>query len=216
MKKQVFALTLCLALTTACALANETINSNKSLPTSVKTEKQKLPICPCKFMPSCDNKLPPEQMKKQFEEKMAKHRENFYLKLGLTEEQKLQAKKLDLKNREDGKILRDKFHEECFKLRDLKEKKANKINIYMQEQRVKSAQKALEKHMEASKKSFEAILTKEQLEKLKVIEAKRNKQMGKRRKNHPTNTKKQNSHGQSKAADFPEPPFPTPFPPSNK
>jgi Spy/CpxP family protein refolding chaperone len=166
MKKQILTLTMCLALTATSALAKGT---------STVTKAPIKPVCStCAKSTAAattapEAKLTPEQMKQKFEEKMAKDREDFYCKLGLSAQQKAKAEALDKKNRESAKPLFEKFHQEKVKLHELKENKANVIAIDEQKLKVKAARKALRAHMMASKKDFEAILTKDQLAKLEAM-----------------------------------------------
>lgn len=161
MKKQILTLTVCLTLAASSAFA--------SCP--VKQIEPAIKDCPCIVDKSVATKLTPEQMKQKFEERMAKHREALYCKLGLTPEQKTKAQELDKKNRAEAKPLMEKVHQERIKLRELKEKKACPVEIYKQKEQVRAAKKALHKHFADSEKCFESILTKEQLTKFKTIRA---------------------------------------------
>ncbi len=80
-----------------------------------------------------------KKLKKFFEAKMAERRDAFFCELGLTDDQKTKAKAIEDKTKADMKALHKQY-------------KADRKKI-----------------MEASKTSFEAILTKEQKAKLEVI-----------------------------------------------
>jgi hypothetical protein len=114
--------------------------------------------------------LTPEQIaRQQFEAKMAQERDNFYNKLGLSAEQKTKAEALDKANRESAAPLFDTVRAEKAKLHQLKAQKAGFFAICKQEKAVKAAKKALRAHMDASKKQFEALLTKDQLVKFEAM-----------------------------------------------
>lgn len=162
MKKQVITLTIGLALAASSAFAGCPVKTTEAA-------KPETNGCPYTASTPTGNKLTKEQMRQKFEEKMAKHREALYCKLGLTQEQKTKAEELDKKNRDEAKPLMEKVHQEKMKLRTLKENKAGSMDIYKQKENLRAAKKALHKHFEASQKSFEAILTKEQLTKFKAI-----------------------------------------------
>lgn len=163
MKKQIIALTVCLSLTAASAFA--------ACPTCQKEVIKQAPQdCP-KTNKATDKALTKEQQKKFFEEKMTKRRDALYCKLGLTPEQKVKAEELDAKNKAEAVVLIDKVKQERAKLEDLKAKKACPVLICKQKQQLKSAKHALRKHFKASQKSFDSILTKEQLVKLQTIRA---------------------------------------------
>lgn len=166
MKKKVLMLTICLALTGVSAIAGDPIGS------------QLLP-----------NPFPSPQVQKVTQDSTkldppTKSREDLYYKLGLTTEQKAKAEAQDKINKEKAKPLMYKLRQERAKLRELKEKKAPLVEIYKQKQQVKLARKALKEHFEASRKSFEAILTECQLAKLKIIREERKAEFKKRCKRH--------------------------------
>jgi len=173
MKKQILTLTMCLAMTATTAFAETTTTVPVSVPCKAKLEK---PCDPCM--------MPNEAGKKQFEAKMNKERELFHSALGLTPEQKKKADILDQKSRTDAEPLFKKMREEKVKLMDLKAKNASNEEILKQKMALKTAKKALKKHFEASRKDFEAILTKDQLAKLKILHEQRKTEMKKHRKEH--------------------------------
>lgn len=181
MKKRILTLTICMILTASSAFAN----SNTTAPAMKLTTQQAdkaTPNCQCN---ASGNTLPTqEQMRQNFEEKMTKHREALYSKLCLTSEQKAKAIELDKKARTEAKPLIDKVQEERTKLNDLKTKNACPVAILEQKQKLKDARKALRKHFKDSEKSFEAILTKEQLVKFKAIKEERKAKFKKHCKCH--------------------------------
>lgn len=162
MKKQIIAIAVCLSLTASSAFA--------SCPCQKEVIKQAPQNCPKVSQPA-EKTLTKEQQKKFFEEKMTKRRDALYCKLALTPEQKNKAEELDAKNKVEAIVLIDKVKQERAKLDDLKAKKACPILICKQKQQLKSAKHALRKHFKASQKSFDSILTKEQLVKLQAIRA---------------------------------------------
>lgn len=162
MKKQILMMTICFSLTIVSATASGTMRANDPSPQANN------PGCVSKKM--C---VDSDQAKSKFEEKMTKDREDLYCKLGLTSEQRAKAEALDKTNRETAKPLMCKLRQEKTKLRELKQKKVCLCEIYKQKQQVQIAKKALREHFKASHKCFEAILTKEQLAKLKVIRSER-------------------------------------------
>lgn len=171
MKKQVLTLAICLAMTASAAMA-----ANSASSTMTATTKQTAPVttgCPCAANMPAEKQMSKEQFHQKMEEKMTKHREALYAKLGLTPEQKAKAIAMDKKNRTEAKGLFDKAKEEKTKLTELKEKKACPVEILEQKQKLKTARKALRKHFAESEKSFEAILTKDQLAKFEAIKAER-------------------------------------------
>lgn len=181
MKKQVLTLTICLAMTASAAFASSTASA-----TMTATQKQVAPApvgCPCSANVPTDKKMTPEQFRQKMEEKMAKHRDALYCKLGLSAEQKAKALELDAKNRTEAKVLIDKIQEERTKLTDLKSKNACPVMIMEQKQKLRAAKKELHKHFAASEKCFEAILTKAQLEKFTKIKEERKAEFKKHRKN---------------------------------
>lgn len=162
MKKQVLTIAICLSISAASALASSTINT---------TTKPAEP--PCAVSTTQGTAVTQEQAKKNFEARMAKSREDLYSKLGLSSEQKSKAEALDKTNREAAKPLMSKLCQEKIKLRELKTKKANPVEILKQGNKVHAAKKAVREHFKASDKKFEALLTKEQLKKYNTIHKER-------------------------------------------
>lgn len=162
MKKHMMALALCLVLTTTSAMAaNTTKIAPKKAPAKVVT-----PVANKVEAPA----LTPEQTARQkFEAKIAQDRQDLYCKLGLSAEQKAKAEDLHKVSREKAEPLMAKLHEEKVKLRDLKAKKACPCKIAEQKAKVHAAKKSLKANREAYMKDFEALLSKEQLAKLKEI-----------------------------------------------
>ena len=184
MKKQILTLTMCLALTATSALAATTDRINKTAP--VKMVAKLEAKTPAVAENACDKVVltPEQQARKQFEAKMVKERELFHQALNLTDEQKKKADAIDEKARIEAEPLLCKLREERTKLKDLKAKKATQEEIVKQELALKTARKALKQHFKASRKEFEAILTKDQLAKLKILKEQRKTEMKKFRKEH--------------------------------
>lgn len=172
MKKQIITLTVCLALTATSAFAASTtavtMKATQQPAKTVAPQAEKSCGCPCEASASTK-----EQFKQKFEERMTKRREALYAKLGLSSDQKAKALELDKKNKTEAKPLMEKLHNEKAKLNDMKSKKCCPVKLLEQKQKVKEAKKALNKHRKASEKSFEALLTGEQLTKFKAIKEER-------------------------------------------
>lgn len=160
MKKQMLTLAVCLALTATSSFA-------ASCTVTPKTCTKTCPKATTTLTPKCPDKM----SKQNFEEKIAKEREDLYCKLNLTQEQRTNADALHQKNKTAAEPLFKKLHEEKVKLHELKAQKACAIKIDEQKLKVKEAKRALKKHMEASRKEFEAILNKDQLAKFEELKA---------------------------------------------
>lgn len=188
MKKQILMLTMCLALTATSTLAAATNKVvQKTKPATIA--KPSAEVKSTANLNSSTNVGAPksiskEEAKKHFEEKMLKHREHMYSELGLSAEQKLKAEALDLKSKTEIEPLITKAQAEAKKLRELKCKKASVFEIWKQENAFKAAKKDVKKHMIASRKSFEAILTDEQKVKFNSIRAEKKKEIDKFKKSH--------------------------------
>lgn len=232
MKKQILTLSVCLALTATSAFAiglPKKVTTPKELSTTPKVIKT-IPTTPSEqtfFKPGNQPTIiSRDELKKKFEEKRAKERENLYTALGLSDEQKTKAEELDAKIRTEAKKYHEKIRSEAQKLRALQTKKASWFAVYKQKLALDSAKHQARKHFEAAKKSFEAILTKEQLAKFKVIDAARKEEMKKFKKQHKLKGQKGfNGHNGEKLMGPPpegmapmgqEPMGPTPPPPVEK
>jgi len=163
---------MCLAMTASAALAQVATTVPAAVPCKTKLEKP------------CEQKMRPhtEADKKQFEAKMNKERELFHNALNLTPEQKKKADELHKKAMNESEPLFKKVQEERTKFVELTAKNAPKEEILKQEITVKTAKKAVKNHFKASRKQFEAILTKEQLAKLKILKEQRKTEMKKHKK----------------------------------
>lgn len=183
MKKQIFTLTMCLALTTTSALAEgtKTITNKVSAPVA----KSQITSVPTQATRPTEITLPQQfEARKKFEERKAQERELMYTTLGLSAEQKVKLEAIDAKTRaEAGKYLR-KVQVEAKKLKDLKAKHASFFAIYKQKHALKVAKHKAHKFFESSRKSFEAVLTKEQLEKFKILNEAKKKELQEFRKDH--------------------------------
>lgn len=178
MKKQLLTLAMCLAVTSAGAIAATpaTKAACPVKPVAATVAKKAPEKCTEAAKPT------PEQMKKEFEARMVKERELLYNNLNLTKEQRATAEELHKKNMAAGMPLMEKVRVEKMKLYELKAKKACEADINKQKVAVKEARKDFKKHMKAAHKDFEAILTKEQKAKLDVIKAERKAEMKKFKK----------------------------------
>lgn len=198
MKKQILTLSLCLALTATSALASGTKTCAKKAPA-------KAPVAKTVQTQPQEAVLTPEQAaKKHFEEKMAKEREDLYCKLGLTKDQKDKAADLNAQSRESAKPLFETFHTEKVKLHELKNKKACPIEIAKQKEKVHAARKALKAHFTEERKSFEALLTKDQLAKFKALKEERKQEFKKNKKGCDCKCKCHHHHHGAAEAPAPE------------
>ncbi len=178
MRKQIITLAICLALSSTYTLAQESGNTEKTVPQAKAFELTRK-----------------EQTRKCFKEKMSKKRENLYKTLGLSVEQREKVKELRKKNRGKAKPLINNLHQQKIKLYELKTQKASKIEICKQKHKVNLAQKALRDYFREVDKSFKAILTEEQLLKFRKIKEQRRDEIRKRypysRKGFPNKPMKQ-------------------------
>lgn len=182
MKKQILTLTMCLALTSTSVLAQNTATLEKS---TIPTGQTQINSTVAPYMKPTEMRQPQmEEARRRFESRKAQERGLLYETLGLSSEQKAKAEALDAKTRaEAGKYLR-KVQVEAKRLRDLKTKHASFIALHKQKLALKKAKKDVNNCFESSRKSFEAILTKEQLEKFKVIDEAKRKEMAQFKKHH--------------------------------
>lgn len=186
MKKQLLTLMMCMVLTATSAFAATTATPVKKAPCPVKaTVTAPAKNCPCAKAaqtPCAEPALTPEQAKrKAFEEKIAKDRAELYCKLGLSEQQKLTAGALEEKTKSEMEPLFAKLHEERAKLKDLKANNACPMKIAEQKMKVKAVKKDIKKEFKAAQKSFEEILTNDQLAKFKTIKEERKAERKERR-----------------------------------
>jgi len=193
MKKQILTMAMCVALSTTVASAEvtKTVMPKVTTPAKVSSTlpvKTQATVAPSATLsrPEPPKMMTREEAKKCFDERKAKGRDHLYSELGLSAEQKQKAEALEVKNRSEVLPLVGKLKTEAKKLGELKAKHASVFAIWKQENTVKASKKALEKKFEASRKSFEALLTPEQKAK---FEAKK-KEMDKCRKNHKPNCHK--------------------------
>lgn len=191
MKKHVITLAVCLALsaTSAIAIQAKAVEQKPLIPAvSVVNTAAKGTILPVKQEgPKFMSK---EEAKKFFEEKREKDRRQMYSDLKLTEEQIKKAEALDIKTKDGAREVIKKVHNEAKKLRELKSKKASVFVIYRQKFALYSAKQKADKYFDTSRKEFEAILTKEQKEKYKIIHEAKKKEMEKFKKQHKGGYKK--------------------------
>lgn len=219
MKKQIFTITMCLALTSTTALAESTktvlktpvkpaITKTAPLKTAVKVPaptatpvaKSEAPkTAPAAkttvTKPETPKTMTKEEAKKYFEEKRAKDRENLYNVLGLSKEQKAKAEILDKKTIEGAETVFKKAKKEHRKLNELKEKHASLFSIWRQEFVAKSSKNELKKYFEKSKKDFETILNPEQKTKFKKLEKERHEQFEAFKKRHKNRIHKHHEGG---------------------
>lgn len=187
MKKQILALTLCLALTATSALAEgtKTVAKKSTTPVAITAVKPATKAVST-ATPAALQLTPQEDARKKFEDRKAQERALMYEALKFTNEQKVKAEELDAKTRAEASKYLGKVQIEARKLRELKSKHASVFFIYKQKMILKSAKSDARKFFAASRKSFEAILTKEQKAKFKVMQEARQKEMDAFRKNHKT------------------------------
>ncbi len=162
MKKQILVFTMCLTLTSNIAFADGAKPVSKNI--NAQTTRAKL------NKPAESSPITIQEAKKRFEERKMRERELLYTALEFSAEQKTKAEAIDEKVRTEAKIYLKKIQSESKKLRDLKNNNASCFAIYMQKRALKSAKCDADKFFADSRKSFESILTKEQLEKFNTIE----------------------------------------------
>lgn len=196
MKKQILALTMCLTLTATSVLA-DSIKSTpaKPVPTQSSITNPKPVVTP--------SAAPKIEARKHFEEEKAKERQLMYAALNLSEEQKAKAEELDAKTKAEAVKYLRRVHTEAKKLRDLKAKHASIFAIYKQKLVLRAAKVDTHNYLEQSRKSFESILTKEQKDKFRMINAAKKEEMEKFKKEHKQGWNK-------KYKDFHEPGFVAP------
>lgn len=184
MKKRIFTLTMCLALTATSALANATksavqISKNvvnaASVTTPVNAQTNTATITPTVTNES-EKHLTMEEARKL---KRAEDREKMYNDLGLSDEQRKKAQAIDEKTKKELEPLFKKVHTEVKKLRALKDKKASYFKILHQRFVVKSTKIKIKNKINDSKREFESILTKDQKDKFKQLDDARRKEMQK-------------------------------------
>lgn len=185
MKKQILTVTMCLAFTATSALA---VNTKTTIPTSKTLTSVTKPVnsLPQNTLatPLKKELMTRDEAKKRFEDRKTQERAMMYEALNFTNEQKAKAEALDSKTRaEAGKYLH-KVRTEAKKLRDLKAKHASIFAIYKQKFALRTAKNEAHKYFENSRKSFEAILTKEQQAKFKTIQEAKRKEMEQFRKGY--------------------------------
>lgn len=177
MKRQMITLAVCLSLTATSALANST----KVIPKA--PAKALIPVATQIKAPETVQ-CPKEMAKQKFEERMAKEREDLYCKLGLSTDQRTKAEALHIKTKEGAEPLFAKFHTEKAKYHDLKAKNACPGKLEEQKLKVKEAKHAIKIQMEKSRKDFETILNKDQLDKYKAIRKEKKEQWKKHKDQH--------------------------------
>ena len=184
MKQQILALTMCLALTSTVALASGTNTvGEKVVPSSLISAPSTVNVA--KPAVSSNIGKPGKQLsitsvdeiKKHFEDRRNQERERLYNDLSLSEEQKIKAKDLDATVKVELAKYRKKIQIEARKLRDLKTKHASMFEMYKQKLELKKAKADAKRYYDSSKKSFEAILTKEQRTKYIAIENAKRKEI---------------------------------------
>lgn len=162
MKKQILALSVCLALSSTIACA-------ATVPAKVPVKVE--PCIAKQAVKTAEVVKPEVKLVVCPEKRIAKERAELYKALGLTSEQKAKAEALDKTERVNGEPLVAKIKAEKTKLKELKDKKACPIKILEQKQAVRAAKKAFKAHLAESRKAFEALLNEEQLVKLKALKA---------------------------------------------
>lgn len=210
MKKQILTLTMCLALTSTAAFASvPNSTGQKMVPQSVVSTPTTLnPAKPAVTQVISKPGKPltitsMDELKKHFEDKRAQERERLYNDLNLSAEQKITAKDLDATAKVEFAKYRKKVQVEARKLRDLKAKHASFFEMRNQKYALKKAKADAKKYFDSSNKSFEAILTKEQKAKYKVIQAAKRKEIEQFKKGH-KNCKRECSYFGPRGAHSPK------------
>lgn len=184
MKKRILALTMCLTLTATSAIAASINMPTGQVAPTIKAQPNTIMQLTPSRRPQINNVQERLEARKRFEDRKAHERELMYTTLGLSAEQKNKAEAIDAKTRaEAGKYIR-RIQVEAKRLRELTVKKASWLEIHKQKQALNAARKDADKFFENSKKSFEALLTKEQLAKFKVIDNAKKKEIKEFKKHH--------------------------------
>lgn len=181
MKKQLLLLSMCLALSSASVLAS-CPQCQKAMPIPQSKNEMKQPPQQQKEARKAPSR---EEMKKRFEQRRTQEREQMYKELGLSAEQVAKAEALDVKTKLEVTPLIKKAKMEHKKLKDMIAKHEPYLAIRKQKQVTRAAKKEVYNYFKSSKAAFEAILTKEQVVKLKALHEQRMKKMEEMRKNHP-------------------------------
>jgi len=202
MKKQIFALSMCFALSATTVLAAATSADIKTTATQTIVVPIKAQVMPAKKgMAVCPKAQSRDEIRKTMDDRIAKERASMYNSLQLTDEQKAKAEALDQKTRSGFKPLMSKVKNEKNRLDKLQKEKASAFSILKQKKSLKAAKKELKSYLDDSKKSFEAILTPEQKAKFEAMDAERKAKMKEFRK-----TRKRS--GKSPLRDMSPPPCP--------
>lgn len=206
MKNHVLTLAICITLSATSALAASTapvvLKNASQTPAKVTVEVTSPAACPkpqvaptsTNGKAECPKQVSKEEMKKVFEEKMAKRRADLYTALSFTDEQIAKAKALDIKTRNEIKPLIAKVKAEKSMLDKMVASHASRLAVIKQEAAFKSARKDVKKYVDDSNKAFEAILTKEQSAKYKIYQAEKRAKMQKFRREHKHHGPKRDSH----------------------
>lgn len=190
MKKRILTIAMCAALTATAALAE----TAKSLPAAAPKaavsavangKMQSKSVVQEAAKPSAQTlEKTRNELKKQFEQRRLTERKHMYDALKLSDEQVKKAEELDAKTRaEAGKYLR-KVRMEAMKLREMKTKHASIFAQWKQKAELNKAKSDAGKFFAESRKSFEAILTKEQKSAFEAYDAQKRKEMEKFKKMH--------------------------------
>lgn len=191
MKKQILTLTVCLALTSTAALASVTNTAGqKVVPPSIVSVPSTMNVVKPTVSSTIKKPDKPltitsmDEIKKHLDDRRNQERERLYNDLNLSAEQKIKAKDLDANAKVEFAKYRKKVQFEARKLRDLKVKHASFFETYKQKRALKKAKADAKRCFDSSKKSFEAILTKEQKAAFKIIDNAKRKEIEQFKKGH--------------------------------
>lgn len=212
MKKRILTMAMCVALTASAALAE----TAKSLPTTapkaaVSTAAngnvQNATVKPdIQAMQAARN----EQMKKRAQRWLAE-RYKMYQAIKLNDEQVKKAEEIDANARVEIGKARVKMQFEARKLKNMKDKKASIFARWKQKFALNKAKADYDKVFANARKSFEAILTKEQKAAFEVYDAEKRKEIEQFKKMHKGGPK--GKRGFEKMGPPPPPPTGAPVPP---
>lgn len=180
MKKRFLIVTIAFALAATAVYAGESSINDQKLPVEKSVNSSKNVAKPVGKI----QVLPVENPRMCIADKRNRDREFLYTALNLSEGQREKALVLDAKTRKDMASLMTAVKSEVKKLKALETNKASRFAIYKQKLALKSAKHELDNYIESSKKSFEAILTKEQRAKYKVIDNAKKKELERLKKGY--------------------------------
>lgn len=179
MKKHFFALVVCLLLSVNAASADTSPALPYSLspqlnplmsPKSAPKGKSVIPSIPSAQTSKMYSQMKAsEETRRNLIERRNKERQLMYAALNLTGDQITKAEAIDAKMKVDATNFNRRIRTEAKKLKMFEDKKAPFWTIHKQKQVIKGIKNEAKKYAASTQKSFEAILTREQKAKYKII-----------------------------------------------